>query len=78
MTVLRQTNAQFLQMERPKIKPQQKHCQQWDSNPRPFGPVPETGALDQLGHIDLMPLPVDFGYINVVCGLVDAGIQVVT
>ncbi len=27
-------------------------CQQWDSNPRPFGPVPETGALDQLGHID--------------------------
>jgi hypothetical protein len=29
-------------------------CQQWDSNPRPFGPVPETGALDQLGHIDLM------------------------
>jgi hypothetical protein len=26
----------------------------------------------------LMPLPVDFGYINVVCGLVDAGIQVVT
>ncbi len=29
-------------------------CQQWDSNPRPFGPVPETGALDQLGHIDLL------------------------
>ncbi len=29
-----------------------QNCQQWDSNPRPFGPVPETGALDQLGHID--------------------------
>ncbi len=32
-----------------------RQCQQWDSNPRPFGPVPETGALDQLGHIDLLP-----------------------
>ena len=27
-------------------------CQEWDSNPCPFGPVPETGALDQLGHLD--------------------------
>ena len=30
------------------------YCQEWDSNPCPFGPVPETGALDQLGHLDLM------------------------
>jgi hypothetical protein len=30
-----------------------KKCQEWDSNPYPFGPVPETGALDQLGHLDL-------------------------
>lgn len=29
------------------------NCQEWDSNPCPFGPVPETGALDQLGHLDL-------------------------
>ena len=29
-----------------------KNCQEWDSNPCPFGPVPETGALDQLGHLD--------------------------
>ena len=29
-------------------------CQEWDSNPCPFGPVPETGALDQLGHLDLL------------------------
>jgi hypothetical protein len=29
-------------------------CQEWDSNPCPFGPVPETGALDQLGHLDVM------------------------
>ncbi|RDX95328.1 hypothetical protein CR513_22171, partial [Mucuna pruriens] len=29
-----------------------KACQEWDSNPCPFGPVPETGALDQLGHLD--------------------------
>ena len=28
-------------------------CQEWDSNPCPFGPVPETGALDQLGHLDM-------------------------
>ena len=28
-------------------------CQEWDSNPCPFGPVPETGALDQLGHLDV-------------------------
>ncbi|RDX61929.1 hypothetical protein CR513_59794, partial [Mucuna pruriens] len=28
-------------------------CQEWDSNPCPFGPVPETGALDQLGHLDI-------------------------
>ncbi|KAK9089842.1 hypothetical protein Scep_028924 [Stephania cephalantha] len=32
-----------------------KFCQEWDSNPCPFGPVPETGALDQLGHLDLLP-----------------------
>jgi hypothetical protein len=32
-------------------------CQEWDSNPCPSGPVPETGALDQLGHLDmLMPI----------------------
>ena len=31
------------------------YCQEWDSNPCPFGPVPETGALDQLGHLDNMP-----------------------
>ena len=30
-----------------------KPCQEWDSNPCPFGPVPETGALDQLGHLDI-------------------------
>ena len=29
------------------------YCQEWDSNPCPFGPVPETGALDQLGHLDI-------------------------
>ena len=29
------------------------NCQEWDSNPCPFGPVPETGALDQLGHLDV-------------------------
>ena len=29
------------------------YCQEWDSNPCPFGPVPETGALDQLGHLDV-------------------------
>jgi hypothetical protein len=33
---------------------QKKSCQEWDSNPCPFGPVPETGALDQLGHLDLL------------------------
>ncbi|RZB92597.1 hypothetical protein D0Y65_024525 [Glycine soja] len=27
-------------------------CQQWYSNPCPFGPVPETGALDQIGHLN--------------------------
>ena len=32
----------------------QKTCQEWDSNPCPFGPVPETGALDQLGHLDTL------------------------
>ena len=32
------------------------YCQEWDSNPCPFGPVPETGALDQLGHLDLLSL----------------------
>ena len=26
-------------------------CLEWDSNPCPFGPVPETGALDQLGYL---------------------------
>jgi len=26
----------------------------------------------------LMPMCIDFGYINLLCGLVDAGIQVVT
>ena len=38
-----------------KIKTEKKanFCQEWDSNPCPFGPVPETGALDQLGHLDL-------------------------
>ena len=30
-----------------------RYCQEWDSNPCPFGPVPETGALDQLGHLDV-------------------------
>ena len=31
-----------------------RKCQEWDSNPCPFGPVPETGALDQLGHPDFL------------------------
>ena len=35
------------------IKKKYLYCQEWDSNPCPFGPVPETGALDQLGHLDL-------------------------
>ena len=30
-----------------------KSCQEWDLNPCPYGPVPETGALDQLGHLDI-------------------------
>ena len=30
-----------------KIKPMLQTCQKWDLNPRPFGPVPETGALDR-------------------------------
>jgi hypothetical protein len=34
-------------------KRQKKICQEWDLNPCPFGPVPETGALDQLGHLDI-------------------------
>ncbi len=68
----------FFKLNVPKQKHNIAHCQQWDSNPRPFGPVPETGALDQLGHIDLMLTFSDFGYINLLCGLVDAGIQVVT
>jgi hypothetical protein len=34
-------------------KNEQKICQEWDLNPCPFGPVPETGALDQLGHLDV-------------------------
>ena len=38
-------------------------CQEWDLNPRPFGPVPETGALDQLGHLDVMlQLPRQINY----------------
>ena len=36
------------------IKFKKKICQEWDSNPCPFGPVPETGALDQLGHLDFI------------------------
>lgn len=32
----------------------EEQCQEWDLNPCPFGPVPETGALDQLGHLDLV------------------------
>jgi hypothetical protein len=43
--------------ERKTIK---KTCQEWDSNPCPFGPVPETGALDQLGHLDLNELRRNF------------------
>jgi hypothetical protein len=35
-----------------KKKIQKIFCQEWDLNPCPFGPVPETGALDQLGHLD--------------------------
>lgn len=35
-------------------KKNSNHCQEWDSNPCPFGPVPETGALDQLGHLDVL------------------------
>ena len=41
------------------LKSQKMTCQQWDLNPRPFGPVPETGALDQLGHIDTVDLEVN-------------------
>ena len=41
---------------RKKKKPKNIVCQEWDSNPCPFGPVPETGALDQLGHLDLLLL----------------------
>ena len=37
-----------------KKKHSEKICQEWDLNPRPFGPVPETGALDQLGHLDFL------------------------
>lgn len=37
-------------------------CQEWDSNPCPFGPVPETGALDQLGHLDILK---NFGNTNI-------------
>ena len=39
------------------------YCQEWGSNPCPFGPVPETGALDQLGHLDNMP-SFDTSFIN--------------
>ncbi|AES76633.1 transmembrane protein, putative [Medicago truncatula] len=35
---------------------------EWDSNPCPFGPVPETGALDQLGHLDFL---IIFGMFNI-------------
>lgn len=35
------------------LQKEQNSCQEWDLNPCPFGPVPETGALDQLGHLDL-------------------------
>ena len=34
----------------------QPKCQEWDLSPCPFGPVPETGALDQLGHLDVVIL----------------------
>ena len=37
-------------------KEKQPKCQEWDSSPCPFGPVPETGALDQLGHLDVVIL----------------------
>ena len=36
------------------------YCQEWDSNPCL---VPETGALDQLGHLDNMP-SFDTSFIN--------------
>lgn len=39
-------------------------CQEWDSNPCPFGPVPETGALDQLGHLDFVDVLDIKGFYN--------------
>ena len=45
---------QLLDGHKKQLKRLQKKCQEWDLNPRPFGPVPETGALDQLGHLDAL------------------------
>lgn len=44
----------LLIISKKKNKWTKKECQEWDSNPCPFGPVPETGALDQLGHPDFV------------------------
>lgn len=34
------------------LERKRRSCQEWDSYACPFGPVPESGALDQLGHLD--------------------------
>ena len=44
-----------------------KDCQEWDSNPCPFGPVPETGALDQLGHLDFARHWMSPKFISIGC-----------
>ena len=46
-------------------KQKKNSCQEWDSNPCPFGPVPETGALDQLGHLDSFDMVLLTIYNNV-------------
>jgi hypothetical protein len=48
-------NDQIIELENREVLFRGKklyYCQEWDLNPCPFGPVPETGALDQLGHLD--------------------------
>ena len=43
----------------------ERRCQEWDLNPRPFGPAPEAGALDQLGHLDFDAKDLKLIYIYV-------------